>query len=166
MLALVDTTGKVVSESQFSVLNAARCGPDTPAQPRADYHHEAVQSGIREIVETQRDSPVGGALGRPSGARFRTYERLKDFAADLQGTLFESLWEAKGLSKAIEEIYRFPLRPTATDTLNRWLKAHITDEQLAELVCDLRAEDRLCIVSDDTSVYLEPKIICSMGLKT
>jgi len=164
VLAWVNPQGEIVSESQFEILNAARCAPESPALPRADYHHDAVQTGIRQIIESQRNSPAGGQLGRPSGARFRTYERLKDFAARQRGTLFEAEYEARGLYKAIDEIYRYPLRQTAVDTLNRQLKAGITDEGLAELVIGLREDDRLCIVHDGEVEFQEPRIICSLGL--
>lgn len=164
VLAWVTPDGEIISESQFEILNAARCSPESPALPRADYHHDAVQAGIHQIVENQRNSPAGGQLGRPSGARFRTYERLKDFAASQRGTLFETEYEARGLYKAVEEIYRYPLRQTAVDTLNRQMKSGITDEGLAELVIGLREDDRLCIVSDGESDFQEPRIICSLGL--
>lgn len=164
VLAWVDPNGEVISESQFEALNAARCAPETPALPRADYHHDAVQTGIRQIIENQRNSPAGGQLGRPSGARFRTYERLKEFAATQRGTLFEAEYEAHGLYKAVDEIYRYPLRQTAIDALNRQLKAGITDEGLAELVIGLREDDRLSIISDSTGDFHEPRIICSLGL--
>ncbi|MEO1668893.1 MAG: helicase-related protein [Chloroflexota bacterium] len=166
LLAWVSPDGEIISESQFAILNAARCAPETEPQPRADYHHEAVQQGVAQIIENQRNGPTGGQLGRPSGARFRTYERLKDFAAAQRGTLFESEYEARGLYRAVDEIYHYPLRQTSTDTLNRQLKAGVSDEALAELVMNLRAEDRLCIISDEqSSDYQEPRIICSLGLK-
>jgi len=164
VLAWVKPDGEIISESQFEILNAARCSPESPALPRAEYHHDAVQTGIRQIVENQRNSPAGGQLGRPSGARFRTYERLKDFAASQRGTLFETEYEARGLYKAVDEVYRYPLRQTAVDTLNRQMKAGINDEGLAELVIGLREDDRLCIVSDGESDFQEPRIICSLGL--
>ena len=164
VLAWVDPAGNIVSESHFTILNAARCTPAEPALPRAAYHHDAVRTAIASLVELQRQNPSGGQLGRPSGARFRTYERLKAFAERQRSTLFGEVYEARGLHRAVEEIYRFPLRPTAVDTLNRQLKAGISDEQLADLVMDLRAEDRLCIVSDGDSDLNEPRIVCSLGL--
>jgi hypothetical protein len=109
------------------------------------------------IVEEEKT--VGGQLGRPSGARFRTYERLKGYAEAVRGTLFES----PGLLKAIEEIYRHPLRQAAADTLNRQLRSGISDESLAQLVVALREEDRLCLVSEEEQAQ-EPRIICSLGL--
>lgn len=164
MLAWVSPQGEIVSESQFEILNAARCAPDSPALPRAEYHHAAAQRAIQHIIESQQNSPTGGQLGRPSGARFRVYERLKHFAAAQRGTLFEPEYEARGLYKAIDEIYRFALKSTAVDALNRQLKAGITDDGLAELVMNLRAEDRLCHIHDGEIEFQEPRIICSLGL--
>lgn len=156
-LAWVDKDGKSVTESQFEILRAAECAPDTPALPRQANHHELVRKAVGLIVTEEKS--VGGQLGRPSGARFRTYERLKRYAENVKGTLFDSAQ----LAKAIEEIYRFPLRQSATDTLNRQLRAGIADEKLAELVMALRDEDRLCLVHEDEQ-SAEPQIICSMGL--
>ena len=51
---------------------------------------------------------------------------------------------------AIDEIYRYPLRESAKDTLNRQLRSGIDNEQLAQLVVDLRTDDRLCIVQDES----------------
>ena len=127
------------------------------ALPRRDDHHALVRKGAELIVSEEK--AVGGQLGRPSGARFRTYERLKRHAEHVKGTLFES----PQLAKAIEEIYRFPLRQSATDALNRQLRAGVSDEGLADLVIALRDDDRLCLVHDEEQSQ-EPQIICSLGL--
>ncbi|MGO8747361.1 MAG: hypothetical protein ACLQNE_15355 [Thermoguttaceae bacterium] len=63
-----------------------------------------------------------------------------------------------------EEIYTYPLRQTAVDTLNRQLRSGIADDNLAELVVELRAEGRLCIIHEEEESQ-EPQIICSMGLR-
>jgi len=156
-LAWVDREGNSVTQSQLAILRMAACEPDTPALPRSPHHHELVEKGANMIVEDEKR--VGGQLGRPSGARFRTYERLKRYAEEVKGTLFESA----DLLKAIDEIYRYPLRQSATDTLNRQLKSGVSDQQLAELVVALRMDDRLCLVNEDDE-QREPQIICSMGL--
>ncbi len=67
------------------------------------------------------------------------------------------------MAKSIEDIYRYPLRQSAVDTLNRQLRSGVTDEKLAGLVMALRDEDRLCIVHEEEQPR-EPQIICSMGL--
>jgi hypothetical protein len=84
---------------------------------------------------------------------------LKRYAEQVKGTLFD----LPELAKSIEEIYRFPLRQSAVDTLNRQLRAGISDEKLAGLVMALRDEDRLCIVQEEEHPS-EPQIICSLGL--
>lgn len=156
-LAWIDKTGNNVTESQFEILKAAECTPATPALPRQVDHHDLVRKAVDFVVSEEKS--VGGQLGRPSGARFRTYERLKRYAEQVKGTLFQS----PELAKAIEEIYRFPLRQSATDTLNRQLRAGISDEKLAELVMALRDDDRLCLVHEEEQ-SAEPQIICSLGL--
>jgi SNF2 family DNA or RNA helicase len=156
-LTWIDKEGKSVTESQFAILKTAECLPETPAIPRADNHHALVQKGVELIIEEEKS--VGGQLGRPSGARFRTYERLKRYAEEVKGTLFES----QELLKAIDEIYRYPLRQTAIDTLNRQLRSGVSDETLAQIVITLRAEGRLCIIHEEEQIQ-EPRIICSMGL--
>jgi superfamily II DNA or RNA helicase len=156
-LAWVDDNGNSVTESQFEILRAAECQPETPALPRIDQHHLLVRKGVEGIVAEEKT--VGGQLGRPSGARFRTYERLKRYAEMVKGTLFDSPL----LTKAIEDIYRFPLRQSATDTLNRQLRSGISDDKLADLVIALRGDDRLCIIHEEEQTQ-EPQIICSLGL--
>ena len=156
-LAWVDRGGKAVTESQLAILKAAECAPNTPALTRFENHHDLVRKGVDLIVEEEKS--VGGQLGRPSGARFRTYERLKRYAETIKGTLFDS----PEVRKAVEDIYRYPLRQVAIDMLNRQLKSGVADQQLAELVTALREDGRLCIIEEEEQVQ-EPKIICSMGL--
>ena len=100
-------------------------------------------------------------MGRPSGARFRTYERLKRHAEQVKGTLFDS----PQLAKAIEEVYRYPLRQSAIDTLNRQLRSGIDDYELAYRVIALRDDDRLCLVQEEEQSR-EPQIVCSLGLSS
>lgn len=156
-LAWIDKDASSVTESQFAILKAAECSPDTPGMPRHEKHHELVHKGVEWIVKEEKT--IGGQLGRPSGARFRTYERLKRYAEQTKGSLFDTA----ELTRAIEEIYRYPLRQAAVDTLNRQLRSGISDQGLAELVIALRDEGRLCVVDEAAQVH-EPQIICSMGL--
>ena len=157
-LAYVDREGRSITESQLEILSAAECRPDTPAQPHHESHHELVAEGVRHVVREEKR--VGGQLGRPSGARFRTYTRLKAYADAIKGQLFD----VDALHKAIDDIYRYPLRPSAVDTLNRQLRSGVSDDQLAEIVMSLREEDRLCLTGDAAAEAQEPQIICSLGL--
>jgi superfamily II DNA or RNA helicase len=156
-LAWLDQEGHPVTESQFAILKAAECTPNTPAQPRQDQHHDLVRKAVELIAIEGRT--IGGQLGRPSGARFRTYERLKRYADEVKDTLFDT----QELRRVIQDIYNYPLREHAIDVLNRQLRSGIRDEDLAHLAIELREEDRLCLIQDDKEKR-EPRIICSMGL--
>ena len=156
-LAWMDREGGSVTESQFDVLRAAECKPNTPALPRHERHHDLVGKAAERIA--REEIQVGGQLGRPSSARFRTYERLKNYAERVEGTLFDT----QQLRRAVDEIYRYPLRRSAVDALNRQLRSGISDEDLASVVIGIWEDGRLCVVHEDDEPQ-EPRIICSMGL--
>jgi hypothetical protein len=156
-LAWLDRAGKAVTESQFAILKAAECAPDATALPRLSNHHDLVKQAVELIAAEEKT--VGGQLGRPSGARFRTYERLKRYADEVQGTLFDT----PQLRRSIEDVYNYPLRQVAVDALNRQLRSGVSDQDLAARVVELRAEGRLSIIHEEEE-SLEPQIICSLGL--
>lgn len=163
LLAWVDRDGKIISESQFTILNAARCAPETPALPRGEYHHEAVERAVQAMLEAQQ-SVAGGQLGRPSSARYKTYQRIKAFADKMKGTLFAHEYE--GLEYALEEIYKYPLTEHATETLNRQMRLGVNDEDLATLVMGLRDNGRLCVITQERNDQHDSLIVCSLGLLT
>jgi superfamily II DNA or RNA helicase len=156
-LVWLDRDGKTVTESQLAILKAAQCAPDTPAVPRLESHHELVQRAV--VLAAKEERHLGGALGRPTGARSRTYERLMKYHWDVRGTLFDTL----ELRRTIDEIYRFPLQQSATDQLNRQMKNSADVQLLAQLAMALREEGRLCLVQAEQAPQ-EPEIICSLGL--
>ena len=158
-LAWVDKNGESVTESQFTILQAAACKPETEALQPLEKHHHLVHEAAKLIVS--EDRRIGGQLGRSTGARFRTYQRLKDHASEIKDTLFETA----DLKQVIENIYRHPLRPVAKDTLNRQLRLGMSNEGLADLVIDLWNNGKLCIVEEEIEMK-EPKIVCSLGLST
>ncbi len=154
-LAWLDKDGNSVTESQFDILRAAACEPDTPAVSRRENHHELVQAAAERVAK--EEPQVGGQLGRPSGARFKVYDRLKRHAEQAGDLLVDS-----GLRKTLDDVYRYPLCQSAVDTFNRQLPS-ISDAALAELACSLREDGRLCNVSEERHAE-EPQIICSLGL--
>ncbi len=156
-LAWINTAGESVTQSQLAILKAAECEPNTPALPRNERHHLLVAKGVEHLIKEEKS--VGGQLGRPSGARFKTYERLKRYLANNKGNLFSTA----EIERAFEDIYRYPLRQTATDTLNRVMKSGVDDEALVDLVVNLWKDGKLCQVQEEAEKQ-EPRLICSMGV--
>jgi len=157
-LAWVDESGRTVTESQHAILRAAACVPTTPLLPRLDNHHSIVQQAVTGIHTVHQST--GGQLGKPASARRRVYERLKDYAGQVKGSLFD----IKLLHQAIDAIYDAPLTEAARDLLNREMKSGIESQKLVELVLALYEEDRLCVQQDDFQAR-EPSIICSLGIR-
>ena len=156
-LAWVGANGKTVTESQFTVLRAAECAPETLAVQRLPQHHELVATGLQLAVS--QDKAVGGGLGRPSSPRRRTYERLKAYATEQMQTLFRD----EELERGLDDMYQRPLLETAGDLLNRLMRSGVNDAELADAVKSLREEGRLTYAEDDSALR-EPRVVCSMGL--
>lgn len=159
VLAWIDEKGTIVTQSQFQILKAVKCGPGEPALDRFEKHHDLVKIGLNHIKETE--AKVGGQLGKKTGARYRAYNRLDAYAKRNEGTL----WITEELKRAIQDIYDYPMREFARETINRQLKSGITDEDLINLVVSLREDGKLSLISDDEAKMKDPQIICSMGLR-
>jgi len=158
VLSWIDTKGNMITQSQLTILKAAECKPYTPPLIRAENHHDLVKASMALIhLEEQTQS---ASLGKKSGVKFRVYMRLDRFCKEYAGSLF--LTDA--VKRAVDDIYKFPFKEFARDTLSRQLKAGISDEQLAELVASLREDDKLCITNDEEQELRDPQIICSLGL--
>ena len=136
----------------------AQCTPDTEPKYKLENHHELVKKGIDFIRDEEKNT--GGSLGKKTGVKYRVYMRLDRYCKEYEGTLFVN----EQLKKAADDIYKYPLKEFARETLNRQLKSGIADDQLGSLVISLREEDKLAIVNEDEQPNREPQIICSMGL--
>jgi len=160
-LVWLDKNGNVVTESQLAILRAAECTPDTPPQERHPLHHDLVLQGVALTQEPDYIAAAGGQLGRPNSARRRAYERLSQHLTHLKATM--PLFVPDDLERVIDDLYRYPLRSSANDTLNRQLRLGITDDDLADLVINLWKDDRLSLVQEEGEQQ-EPRIVCSLGL--
>jgi len=159
VLAWVDNKGEIITQSQHTILKAAHCTPDTVPEYKLEKHHELVKSGMDFIREEEKIT--GGSLGKKTGVKYRVYMRLDRYCKEFENTLFVN----DPLKKAVDDIYKYPLKEFARETLNRQLKAGISDDQLASLVISLREEDKLAIVNEDEQSNKEPQILCSLGMK-
>lgn len=158
VLAWIDTKGNILTQSQLTILKAAQCNADTVPLHKIDTHHELVKKAVDFIKEDEKNT--GGTLGKKTGVKYRCYMRLDRYCKEYQNSLFVT----EELKKAIDDIFKYPLKEFARETLNRQLKAGISDDQLAALVISLREEDKLCIVNEDEQPSKELQIICSLGL--
>lgn len=159
ILAWINNTGHVISQSQLNILKTAECLPDTVALSRAENHHDLVKSGVDYIRNEEKN--LGGTLGRRTSVKYRVYIRMDSFCKNNQIDIFVT----DTLKKAIDSIYKYPLKEMAKDLLNRNLKSGISDEELSQLLVTLYEENKLCIDPEDGPVLDEPQIICSMGLR-
>jgi hypothetical protein len=162
-LVWVDKNGMIASESGLAILEAAKCEPSTLPVPRDEKHHELVAAAAKHVLSTEKI--VGGGLGSPRGARFRTYERLKEYLRNIGANrdLFISDEFIKSLELVVDDVYRSRLRSSTIDALNRVLKSGINDYDLSNMVIRYREEERLTDKADQSKTH-KSQIICSMGL--
>lgn len=159
ILAYLNKSGDILTKSQIEILKLAKCDLEEKALKRMNEHHELVKKGVESIKKIE--SMIGGQLGSKNSSRYRTYDRLKNYCNSNPSSLFITT----DLEKAIEEIFKYPLRESAKGILNREFKNNITDEDLISLVISLKTDGRLCNVPvEEENKQKEPKIICSMGL--
>lgn len=159
VLAWVDDNGKIVTQSQFEILKEVKCDQEELPLERFSKHHDLVKIGLDHIKVAE--SNVGGQLGKKNGARYRAYMRLDAYTKRYIGTIFVT----EELKRAVQDIYDYPLREYARETINRHLKAGIEDDDLVQLVVSLREDGKLCLITEDDDLIKEPQIICSMGLR-
>lgn len=160
----VDQQGQLVSQSLAATFRAVGCGPDTPALPKAENHHELVAAGLAAAIQEQ--GTFSGQLGSLRSTRRQVYERLKRCheAHQRRPTLFSQPF-LDGLPPTLDALLRFPLKDTARTALTRQLRLGIGDDGLADNAMRMYLEDRLVTVTtieDETPP--DPQIVCSMGL--
>lgn len=161
-LMKVDTTGNVVSQSVFGILNEIKCPPDEKGLATPDFHHDLVKSAVETAV---RESTTGeNALGSRNSIRRRVYERLRDYRNEVKRRkdLFRDT-ELARLDEVINELQKYQLDEIAKQILSRSLKEGVRDQQLADLSADLREQARLSYITEEQA-NREPELICSIGL--
>jgi ribosomal protein S9 len=158
VLVWANKKGEVITQSQLTILKAAHCTAETTPEYKIPEHHKLVEKGLDYIKDIEVSA--GGQLGKQSSVRYRIYMHLTRYFEEFKNTLFVT----DALKRAIDDIYKYPLKETAKEIISRQLKAGATDETLSNLVVTLREEDKLCIISEEDTAGREPQIVCSMGL--
>ena len=159
VLAWLDAHSNMITQSQLTILKAAECNKDTKPQFKLPDHHKIVKTAVDMI--SKEDVTIGSSLGKKTGVKYRVYMRLDRYFKENEGTLFVT----EEMKKAVDDIFKYPLKEFARDTLNRQLKAGISDDGLANLVVSLRDDDKLCITDNEEQANRLPQIICSMGIR-
>jgi hypothetical protein len=88
--------------------------------------------------------------------------RIDNFIRRNEGGLFVT----DDIKRIHEDIYSYPLREYAREVISRELKSGISDDKLIELVSGLRERGVLSQKDDQEQIAKDPRIICSMGLKS
>ena len=153
--AVVHRSGDARSISPQDALRMAECKADTPPRSALTDHHDLVAAAFDGPLTT----PPEKVAVVPTGVRGRCYEKLKTYKSSPQ---LDLLAPEEDLGAALEDIRRFPLQPSALQTLARAVRER-TPADLAALIVGLHREQMLCEHPDTLTTRTEPRVICSMG---
>ena len=155
--ALIHRSGAARRITPQEALRMAKCEPATPPRPPLPDHHDLVAAAFKGPLTT----PPGKVAVVPTGVRGRCYQKLKNFKSNPQLDLLAPQQE---LNAALEDLRRYPLQPSALQTLARALRER-TPADLAALITDLHREQMLGEYPDPSTSNQEPRVICSIGVK-
>jgi superfamily II DNA or RNA helicase len=142
------TTERGVVEQLLTPLEALRvfrADPDTPIAPLREDHFEREKSLVQGPLRTETI-----AAGNLKGVRKWAWQRLG-------GTVF-----GEKAANALSVLHERPLTEHATMRLTQARRNRYSLDDLADLIAQLHAEDRLVIKSTDTDTI---KIVCSLGVQ-
>ena len=163
VLSWYNSKGEIVSQSQKRILQSMACSADEPNVESSDNHYELMKKAIDNIGD--ESTHVGGILGNRFSTRYKTIQLLERYY-EKPVDIFFSEENKEELKYAINDIYNYPLQENAKFNLGRMMRqSNVSNADLVEYVLDLRKNNQLCIIDEDSNTNKEPKIICSMGLK-
>ena len=154
----VDKNGKIITQSQYTILKAVECDYNTQPEVRIEAHHKMVANAV-SLMDTDEYSGMG-TLGRKTGVRYKAYMKINRYIEE--NPVADN---AEKYKRVLDDIYKYPLTERARDILSRELKAEAKDEEFAEAALMLKEDDRLVIVEETANEYKPPQIICSMGMR-
>ena len=155
----IDEQGKIITQSQYTILKAAECEYGCKAEERIPNHHELVKKAISNI-STDEYSGMG-TLGRKTGIRYKAYMKISSYIEENS----DNMQNINKYKRVLDDIYKYPLCERARDILSRQLKSEVSNEEFAEAALMLKEDDRLIINEDYESEFKPTQIICSMGMR-
>jgi len=137
--------GDVVQQllTPLEALRTFRAQPDTPTAPLRDDHFDREKALVQGTLKTEMIS-----AGNLKGVRKWAWQRLG-------GTAF-----GEKAAVALSALHERPLTEHANGRLSQARRNRYSLDDLADLLNQLHAEDRLVIKSTDTDTI---KIVCSLG---
>lgn len=162
-LVRVDCHGNILSQSPSTIFRQAACAPSTQPVPPPANHYDLIRRCVEVAVDHQ--DALGGQLGTMRSVARRIYERLMTYRQKLAAERVEKDERLEHLDRALELLFRYPMKESARDAFSRQLKLGITDDALADMLIRRAEEGQLCVIVDNDGEPQDPQIICSLGLR-
>lgn len=161
ILARLDKTGNLVSQSLSGLFSRLSCDPNTPNLAEDNQKLDILEL-IRRAVESARAEARSsrGTLGTQRSVRRRLYERLRHALS--QCTLNQE--QIEQAERLCELLYRYSLKRSAEDKLRQPLKEGIGDAELVRALWQFQEEGHLFNL-DDTLSEAHIEIVCTIGLR-
>lgn len=156
MLTWIDTKGRVVTQSQLTILKAMACDSQEPALEPLERHHDMVDRALATVNEM--GTKTSGVLGSRFSTKYKVVTMMERFIEN------DPIYATQELKEAVDQIYNYPMREQTKFTLGQMLKRGDMIDDFAEHLVEMYNANQLCIVSDETDGK-EARVICSMGLK-
>jgi superfamily II DNA or RNA helicase len=158
MLTWLRKDGSVVTQSQKIILDSLKCEYDESPVEHLKNHHELVAKAAANIKDTQFST--SGVLGSRFSLKYQLYNRINSFCNDPDNVLFVT----DRLKGALDDIYNYPLKDGAKNTLSLMIRHGESTQTIIELVQDFKENDELVVRKEEDETMKTTQIICSMGI--
>jgi hypothetical protein len=156
MLSWVDKNGRLVTQSQLTILKALQCSANEKAIDSLDNHHELVSKALESIGKIS--TKTSGILGSRFSTKYKVVTLLDQYMKE------NPILTTTELKEAVNQIYNYPLREQAKFTLGQMLKRNDDVNYFVDYITDVYKANQLCIVLEEGSGK-DDRVVCSMGLK-
>ncbi len=156
MLTWVDKNGRIVTQSQLTILKAMACDANTPSVNPLDNHLELVEKALN--AASNINIKTSGALGSRFSTKYKVITMMEDHMAQFP------IWATHELKEAINQIYNYPMREQTKFTLGQMLRRGDMIDDLSEYLTEMYKANQLCIVENEAEDK-EAHVVCSMGLR-